>query len=146
MLRDSSFGGPLAGLMVVLLAVTLTGCKSISDFRQGDQLDASLKSYEGAMRWSDFSSVLTFHKWPEGESVPLPEDFKDLRIMEYYVVYPPVTSTDATVQQMVEISYVNQNYQVLRKVSDRQIWAYDKDLKRWELITPMPLPSLAPTE
>ena len=133
-------------LIVLALASSLAGCKSMSEMREGDQLDSSLKAYEAAMRWSDFASAVTFHKWPEGERVPLPEDYKDLRVMQYYVVYPPVTSSDATVQQMVEISYVNENYQVLRKVTDRQIWAYDKEAKRWELTTPIPLPSLAPVE
>lgn len=146
MLHTPALRHLVAILMVSLLITSIGGCKSYSDMKSADQLDAAIKGYEAAMRWSDFSSALTYHKWPDGERVPLPEDFSDLRVMEYYVVYPPVTSSDESVQQMVEISYVNQNYQVLRKVSDRQIWSLDKDTKRWELITPIPLPSSAPAE
>ena len=133
-------------LLFSVLLLALAGCKSISDMKEGDDLDRALKAYEAAMRWSDFHAALTYHKWPEGEPVPLPEDFSHLRVMDYYVVYPPVTSTDSTAQQAVEISYVNQDYQILRKVTDRQTWVYNKDIKRWEITSPMPLPSSAPAE
>ena len=133
-------------LLFSVLLLALGGCKSISDMKEGDDLDRALKAYEAAMRWSDFHAALTYHKWPEGEPVPLPEDFAHLRVMDYYVVYPPVTSSDSTAQQAVEISYVNQEYQILRKVTDRQIWVYNKDIKRWEITSPMPLPSSAPAE
>ena len=133
-------------LLFSVLLLAVSGCKSISEMKQGDDLDRALKGYEAAMRWSDFHAVLTYHKWPEGEPAPLPEDFSQLRVMDYYVVYPPVASTESTVQQAVEISYVNQDYQILRKVTDRQIWVYNKEIKRWEIASPMPLPSAAPAE
>lgn len=133
-------------LLLSLLLLALSGCKSVSDLKQGDDLDRALKGYEAAMRWSDFHAALTYHKWPEGEPVPLPEDYAHLRVMEYYVIYPPVASTEGTAQQAVEISYVNRDYQILRKVTDRQTWVYNKDVKRWEITSPMPLPSSAPAE
>ena len=143
----SSFPQPFAAVTLFLvLALSLGGCKTLSEMKQGDDLDRAIKGYEAAMRWSDFSSVLTYHKFPEGEPVPLPEDFQDLRVMQYRVVYSPVVSTEGTAQQMVEISYINQNYQILRKVKDRQTWALDKDTKRWEITSPVALPSSAPAE
>jgi hypothetical protein len=142
----SSFQPASRLLLLAALLLAVSGCKTISDIKQGDDLDRALKAYEAAMRWSDYAAALTYHKWAEGEPVPLPEDFASLRVMEYYVVYPPVTSSDATAQQAVEISYVNQDYQILRKVTDRQTWAYNKDIKRWEITSPMPLPSAAPAQ
>jgi len=133
-------------LLLSVLLLTLGGCKSISDIKEGDDLDRALKAYEAAIRWSDFHAALTYHRWPEGEPIPLPEDYAHLRVMEYFVVYPAVTSSDSTAQQAVEISYVNQDYQILRKVTDRQSWVYNKEIKRWEITSPMPLPSSAPAE
>ena len=146
MSNKSFFRGAVLSALFLSLALSLGGCKSIGDIKKGDDLDRALKGYEAAMRWSDYSSMLTYHNFPEDDPVPLPEDFQALRVMQYEVIYPPVSREDGSTQQMVEISYINQDYQIVRKVKDPQIWVHNEDVGRWEITSPVPLPSAAPAE
>ena len=134
---------PLGILFLALFAVSLGGCQSYGDLKRSDDLDRALKAYEAALRWNDPVAMLSYHKFADGEPVPLPEDYEDFRVMEYNIVYPPVKSSPTTAQQMVEISYANINDQVVHKVRDRQTWVHDDELKVWRVTSPVPLPNPA---
>ena len=143
MITEHSIKNPVGILFLAVVAVFLGGCQSIGDIKKSDDLDRALKAYEAALRWNDPVAMLSYHKFEDGEPVPLPEDYADLRVMEYNVVYPPVKSSPVNAQQMVEISYVNINNQVVRKVRDRQTWVHDKEIKVWRVTSPIPLPNPA---
>lgn len=154
-MRQSLIGRPSALLLsLVLLPLALTGgCKTLSETRQSDALTRTLRGYHAAVRWSDFAAVLSYHKYDLDDAdqaaadpapLPLPEDYAHLRVTGYDVVYPPVQSSESTAQQMVLISYIDNNDQVLRRVQDRQTWLYDDKTKSWVITSPFPLPSSAP--
>jgi hypothetical protein len=138
---ENSIKNPVGILFLAVVAVFLGGCQSIGDIKKSDDLDRALKAYEAAMRWNDPVAMLSYHKFADGEPVPLPEDYEDLRVMEYNIIYPPVKSSPTNAQQMVEISYANINNQVVHKVKDRQTWVYDKEIKVWRVTSPIPLPN-----
>ena len=138
---ENSIKNPVGILFLAVVAVFLGGCQSIGDIKKSDDLDRALKAYEAAMRWNDPVAMLSYHKFADGEPVPLPEDYEELRVMEYNIIYPPVKSSPTNAQQMVEISYANINNQVVHKVKDRQTWVYDKEIKVWRVTSPIPLPN-----
>jgi hypothetical protein len=99
-------------------------------------LDATLSTYQTAMRWGRWDALLGFRnaKAPPPPALP----FDNIRVTAYEVRQPPVHISEDQVLQVIEIQYVLNDEQRLHKVFDKQEWRYDADANQWSLYSPFP--------
>ena len=123
-------------LAALVLALSLTACKSIQERKKETALDSTLYSYHTAMRWGRWDTLLSYRgtKAPEVPEV----DLDNIRVTGYEVRQPPVPTSEETVFQVVEIQYVLRDSQRLRKLFDEQEWRFDAETRQWRLFSPFP--------
>ncbi len=123
-------------IFVLFLTLLLSACFSMAEKKQKNALDNAMNQYRIAMRWGRWDTLMGFRavKAPE---VPQ-QDLDNIRVTSYEIRQPPVAVSDGVVAQVVEIEYVLNDLQRLRKVYDRQEWRLDKENKVWELFSPFP--------
>lgn len=117
---------------IPVLAALLLGCASA----RVDQLDAALRAYERAIRWSDFKTAFALANQP---NAPIPdfERLQFIRVTSYDKIGSPQASADGMkLVQVVEIRYVNVNRMSDMVVTDKQTWEYAN--QRWTLTSPFP--------
>jgi hypothetical protein len=68
----------------------------------------------------------------------VPESFKNLRVIGYEVVQPPMMQADGSATQTVIIEYLFEDTQVVRRVTDRQLWRWDEQVGTWWLDSGLP--------
>lgn len=118
-----------------LLMTGLAGCASV----RLERLDATLRAYERALRWSDFKAAFAL---AGNADAPVPDfqSLKDVHVTSYDKVESRALDTEGTkIAQVVEIRYVNARNMSERVISDRQTWAYTESDQRWRLTTPFPV-------
>lgn len=123
-------------LAVMPVAVT---AKSPSSMEK--KLQASLRSYELAVRWNDFDAAsesldpLTLQGEPFSEQ---DEDYYKVFQITGYTPKSSSMSKDMVYTQRVELRIVDRDTQVERTKTDRQSWRYDAAAKRWWLTSGLP--------
>ncbi|NNF97073.1 MAG: hypothetical protein HKM94_09125 [Halobacteria archaeon] len=130
-------------LALIGLVVLLSACAEVST--RNTQLDLTLIQYEKALRWSSLEQTNQFRKQPINFTSRQLAMFKKIKVTGYDVIntsYRDNKLKQLQVIQLVEIRYVNEDTQVERKFSEQQIWEWDKDAKRWWLVSPFPKISL----
>jgi hypothetical protein len=125
----------VAGLLVVLMS---TGCASLEKDRRATGLEAATNAYQSALRWGDFDAAMGFLAPELRSDEALPQGFTDLRITRYEVVQPPVIRADDSATQTVNIEYLFEYNQILRRLTDRQVWRWDEQEKAWWLQSGLP--------
>jgi uncharacterized protein YceK len=123
-------------LLMLLAAVLLGGCGTVTDSRKTDLLEATLSRYASALRWGYYESAFSLRD-PANAQEPLP-DAKNLRVTSYEVAQPPIMQDPLTAVQVVQIEYVLEDEQRVRKILDQQQWRYDQEKKTWWLTSPIP--------
>ena len=129
--------------LLIGLVVVLSACAEVST--RNTQLDLTLIQYEKALRWSGVEQTNQFRKEPINFSSRQLAMFKKIKVTGYDVIqtsYRDDKLKQLQIIQLVEIRYVNEETQVERKFSEQQIWEWDKDTKRWWLVSPFPKISL----
>jgi hypothetical protein len=122
----------------LIIGLVLTGCASLEKDRRAVGLEAATNAYQSALRWGDFESAMGLLSPELRRDEELPQDFKDLRITRYEVVQPPLIRADDTATQTVSIEYLFEYNQILRRVTDRQVWRWDEQEKAWWLQSGLP--------
>jgi hypothetical protein len=122
----------------LIIGLVLTGCASLEKDRRAVGLEAATNAYQSALRWGDFESAMGLLSSELRRDEELPQDFKDLRITRYEVVQPPLIRADDTATQTVSIEYLFEYNQILRRVTDRQVWRWDEQEKAWWLQSGLP--------
>lgn len=125
----------IAGLFIVLV---LTGCASLEKDRHAMGLEAATNAYQSALRWGDFDTAMGLLAPELRKDEELPQDLTDLRITRYEVMQPPVIQADDSATQTVNIEYLFEYNQILRRVTDRQVWRWDEQDKAWWLQSGLP--------
>ena len=105
------------------------------------KLQASLKTYELAVRWNDFDAAsesldpLTLQGEPFSE-----QDEAYYKVFQITGYMPKSSSMaeDMVYTQRVELRIVDRDTQVERIKTDRQSWRYDAAAKRWWLTSGLP--------
>jgi hypothetical protein len=122
----------------LFIGLVLTGCASLEKDRRAVGLEAATNAYQSALRWGDFESAMGLLSPELRRDEELPQDFKDLRITRYEVVQPPLIRADDTATQTVSIEYLFEYNQILRRLTDRQVWRWDEQEKAWWLESGLP--------
>ena len=123
---------------LLLLLPALSGCKKIDEKRQADILELTLRSYESVLRWGSLVNAYGFRRPEDAARDEIPPDLDQVRVVSYLVQVAPVMLDQDMAAQTVEIGYLRQDQQTLRKISDRQTWVYDGDKKLWYLGSQVP--------
>lgn len=125
----------------IILAVTfglLAGCKSIGEHKQADALQEVLRNYEATVRWGSMVQARAFLA-PEQRDTAFVEAPEDMRVTHYEVVQgPAMLGKDRAVQTAI-VQYVFEDSQVVRELTDSQLWIYDTAGEAWYLSSPLPV-------
>jgi hypothetical protein len=124
---------------LVLVLATLSGCAT--DIRN-QALNSTLMNYAGSIRWGDFTGAQIYIDPDYAEEHPVSQvemsRLAQLRVTGYDEGGGPRPDGPDDVVQLVQISVVNINTQAERTVLDRQRWHYDREKKKWRLMTGLP--------
>lgn len=128
---------PLARLaLAVLLCLPLSAC--VEKQRRSATLDNTLRKYEVTIRWGSPDDAYFFQRFDEDAPPQPPRELDNIRVTGYEVLRPPGTPEDDRVSQTVRIRYLFKDRQVVRSLLDRQEWEYDREDRRWYLVSPVP--------
>ena len=125
---------PFKFALLAVLFSLLFSCAASSDF---ESLDASLRSYERAIRWGEFTAAKSFHKnEPELKDLER-RRLKFYRVTNYAVIRNEVVDKFNS-HAYVEIKYYKSDRPVIKSVTVKQHWKRDKGSKLWYLESPFP--------
>jgi hypothetical protein len=104
-------------------------------------LDTTLRGYANFIRWSDFdkaASVVDPKYLAEHPMTRLDiERYHQVEVTRYDDAQPVILG-DGTVTVLVSIDLINRHSQVQRSITDRQVWRYDEESKRWLITSGLP--------
>lgn len=119
-------------------ALLLAGCATVEKDKRAVALQAATNGYQSAIRWGYYETAFGYLHPDLRKDKPVPERLKDLRLTGYDVVQPPTMQDEDTAIQVVNIDYLYEDRQVVKRVSDRQVWKWDDELDSWWLKSGLP--------
>jgi hypothetical protein len=125
-------------LAIALAALIGGGCAMVEKDRRAVGLQIATSGYESALRWGYYETAIGFLHPDQRLGQGFPEVFTDLRVTGYEVVQPPVIQADASATQTISIDYVFEDTQVVRQLTDRQVWRWDEQASTWWLHSGLP--------
>ena len=124
---------------IVVLSLLVIGCASITDMKKMEQLEKATDGYELAIRWSDFDLASTFLKNQEDPDLDTQiENLKQFNVTDYKVKRYLPNADQTQLLIIARIQYFKKNGLVVKDISHRQLWEYDKEKKGWFLTTGLP--------
>jgi len=127
--------------LALVLVVMPAAVASKTSTSMEKKLQASLKTYELAVRWNDFeaASQALDPMTLQGERFSEQDEayYKVFQITGYMIKSSSM-GEDLIYTQRVELRIVDQDTQTERTKTDRQSWRYDAAAKRWWLTSGMP--------
>lgn len=128
-----------AALSTLMMAVILvSGCATVEKDKRAVALQAATNGYQSAIRWGYYETAFGYLHPDLRKDKPLPDSLKDLRLTGYDVVQPPTLQSENKASQIVNIEYLYEDRQVVKKLSDRQVWEWDPKLESWWLQSGLP--------
>lgn len=127
-------GALCAALMVLLTA----GCGAVKKDKLAVGLQSATNGYQSALRWGYYETAYGFVHPDVREDKPLPTELEGLRVTGYDVAQPPIIQNQDTATQVVVIDYLYEDRQVVKRLTDRQLWRWDDALKAWKLHSGLP--------
>lgn len=125
--------------LLALVLAMLAGCGGVGS--QQDIRQVALFNYAGAIRWGHIDDAWSMIDPEYARQHPLTalerERFEQVQVTGYLVKGTQMVSETEMVQ-VVEIRLINRHTQAERVITDRQIWRWDKDARRWWLTTGLP--------
>lgn len=122
-----------------LLLAALAGCASNE---KATDLQATVRSYEGTLRWGDLRTAVGFlhpDERPDNRTLSFElSRFENLRVTGVTPVHQEPPVDEDTFVQVVEIRIANRHTALERAIQDRQVWRYDADDERWWLMSGLP--------
>jgi hypothetical protein len=127
--------------LALVLVVMPAAVASKTSTSMEKKLQASLKTYELAVRWNDFeaASQALDPMTLQGERFSEQDEayYKVFQITGYMIKSSSM-GEDLIYTQRVELRMVDQDTQAERTKTDRQSWRYDAAAKRWWLTSGLP--------
>ncbi|NEV62723.1 hypothetical protein [Thiorhodococcus minor] len=137
--RPTPFDRPLLLGLSLLLAATLPACGSVKKDKMAVTLQNATNGYRSALRWGYYENAYGFVDPEKRKDRDLPANLEGIRLTGYDVVQAPIAKKDSdTAMQIVNIEYLHEDRQVVKKLTDRQVWRYDEEAKKWWLESGLP--------
>ena len=120
--------------LTITLCITLLlgACSTTGDLM--DNLNKSLRGYEKAIRWAEYETAFSFHKW-EGDAPSMQKNIENFRITKYETFGQKFNEKDMTMKQTVKLSYYNTENQREKTLKFPQEWKFYSKTKRWFLVS-----------
>jgi hypothetical protein len=115
----------------------IAGCATLAKQKQLDSLEASLRTYEMAIRWSQYEVAKEFIQNIERQA-QLFKKFSTIKVTSYEVLSLKVSIDDLQAEQKVEIKYYDPSHMIENTLVDIQSWKYNEEEKRWYLQSDFP--------
>lgn len=125
-------------IAVLVSAVLLAACATVEKDKRVLALQAATNGYQSAIRWGYYETAFGYLHPDLRKGKPLPEGLKDVRLTGYDVVQPPTMQDEDTAIQVVNVEYLHEDRQVVKRISDRQVWKWDDALDSWWLKSGLP--------
>lgn len=125
-------------IFIVPLVLLLIGCATISEKTRLEKFTGIAKSFEIALRRSDFSTAAKFIDPTAPRQEINPPDFKNIRIVDYEVKNIKVSEDKLEILQDTELKYYHLDHNILNTIQYRQEWHYKAEDKVWLLQTGLP--------
>lgn len=123
---------------ILVMALLAAGCGDIERGKKDMALESTLSGYRSALRWGYYETAWSYLH-PDLRDGSLEVDWAGrVRVVGYDVVQSPVMIDEATVSQVVQINYVDEDVQRMHGLVDRQVWRYAPDEHRWWLYSGLP--------
>ena len=117
----------------------LAGCLANPMARVNEgKLKDTLRLYEGTVRWGSLDRIYAFLRPEDQENVKIPPGLNNVRVMSYEAALAPVPIRENRYQHTAAIQYVLQDRQVVKTITDLQIWELDTESKKWYRVNPIP--------
>ena len=128
------------GLSVFLIAVLIAGCAGGLYLPQQKKFERISSAYEKFIRWSDFEeAVLYLNDTAKKKNPPDLKKLRHIRVTAYEVKRTTLIKDQSQVSQIAEIQYYRDDSNVVKTVTDNQLWEYDTTSKKWYLSSGFPV-------
>lgn len=130
---------PPLSLIAVLAVLLAAGCATVEKDKRAITLYKATTGYESAIRWGYFQNAFGYLHPDKRENQELPEHFQELRVVGYDAVQSPVVQpTKDKAVQIVNIGYLYEDRQVVKQLTDTQLWEWDEEDGAWWLTSGLP--------
>lgn len=134
----------LALALTLALAVAGGGCGQVKEDKQKLLLDSATSGYRQSIRWGYYEAAVGFLHPDVRADIDF-DALNNIRVTGYEVVVPAVIGDGGsavqpavTAVQLVQIEYVLNDRQLLKRLADRQEWRYDDERESWWLQSGLP--------
>ena len=124
-------------LLPCLLAAFLSGCATLEEKRKEVVFRDTLKLYEQAIRWGNFTTATRFHRLAPGvtQTAFPPEQ---IRVTSYRQLHSEIQAEGNEVRISVKIDYYNDDTLKVISLTDQQVWNFYPEESAWFITTPLP--------
>lgn len=120
-----------ASSLVLTAAVYLVGCKTIEASKEKQNMEMRLELYAKTVRWGALENLYGFLTPEESAKAIFPDNLNDIRVTSYQVRIPPMMLDQHKLSQTAVIEYLFHDTQVIKTMSDNQVWEYNPEIKEW---------------
>jgi hypothetical protein len=124
---------------IVVLSLLVVGCASVTEMQRIDKFEQTADAYELAIRWSDFEMASSFLKDQQDPQIaPLIENLKQFKVTAYTVKRYIPSADKSQVLIIADVQFFKINGLIVKNISHRQLWEFDKDKQSWFLTSSLP--------
>lgn len=127
------------GALLLIVTILLTACQTIEGLKQGYELKDTLRHYANSFRWTQLNEAYDYLTQVAAAESEFPENPDNIKVTSYQVVKAVVQSDETHAEQTVQIEFVFEDMQRVRKITDHQLWEYDGITKLWMRANAMPV-------
>ena len=126
-------------ITVCVLFAMMLSCGGLEKKDRLDNLEYTTYTYLAALRWGRYNEAAGHRNIRNGEQKKIDIEYlKKIRVTSYVITESVVTSDQTESLMTVEISYYHTEDAVIRKLTDKQIWWYQEEGRKWWLDGELP--------
>ncbi len=126
-------------ILLICLVLVVAGCRS-NPFGPDVpmHLAASTKLFEDTVRWGNLENMYLFLRADTEQKIEVQKGLDNVRVTGYETSQLRQLDDEGRWAQTAVIDYVLTDQQVVRQLTDDQIWVSEDDGKTWVRTTPVP--------
>lgn len=129
---------PITFALAVALLLTACQVPSITDRARDNKLRTTLNSYESVIRWGTLEKAYGFLSPELSAKASIPAGLGNIRVTSYEHITGPRQLGEDRATQTVLIEYVEQDRQIVHRLTDQQVWQWVEDESTWQRVSPIP--------
>ena len=126
-------------LIIIVFSILAVSCASVTEMKTMDKFEQAADSYELAIRWSDFDMASSFLKDQQDPEIASQiEHLKQFKVTSYTVKRFLPSADKSQVLIFADVQYFKKNGLIVKNITHRQLWEYDKEKESWFLTSGLP--------